>query len=110
MAALARDQPSERRLAATRGTPEDQRGNTTRLEQTRDKRIGAADVFLADPVADRTAPDTNFKMWKDNARFFNKGASGQWRGVLSADSLALLDEVTANYPADYIDWLFNRSF
>jgi hypothetical protein len=59
--------------------------------------------------ADRTAPDTNFKMWKDNARFFNKGTSGQWRGVLSAESLALLDEVTAKYPADYIHWLFNGS-
>ena len=55
------------------------------------------------------APDIDFKVWKDNARFFNKGVSGQWRGVLSAESLALLDEVTAKYPADYIDWLFNRS-
>ncbi len=59
--------------------------------------------------ADRTAPDTNFRMWKDNARFFNKGTSGQWRGVLSGESLALLDEVTARYPADYIDWLFGGS-
>jgi hypothetical protein len=59
--------------------------------------------------ADRTAPDTNFKMWKDNSRFFNKGTSGQWRGVLSAESLELLDRVTATYPADYIDWLFNGS-
>jgi hypothetical protein len=46
-------------------------------------------------------------MWKDNARFFNKGTSGQWQGVLSDDSLALLDDVKARYPADYIDWLFN---
>ncbi len=59
--------------------------------------------------ADRTAPDTNFRMWKDNARFFNKGTSGQWQGVLSAESLALLDEVTAKYPADYIEWLFSGS-
>jgi hypothetical protein len=59
--------------------------------------------------ADRTAPDTNFKMWTDNSRFFNKGVSGQWQGVLSAESLELLDEVIAKYPADYIDWLFNGS-
>ena len=57
--------------------------------------------------ADRTAPDTNFNMWKDNSQFFNKGTSGQWQGVLSAESLALLGRVTATYPADFIDWLFD---
>ncbi len=57
--------------------------------------------------ADRTAPDTDMNMWKDSARFFNKGTSGQWQGVLNADSMALLDKVTAKYPADYIDWIFN---
>ncbi len=71
--------------------------------------VAAASFESMKKNADRTAPDTNFKMWKDNARFFNKGTSGQWRGVLSADSLALLDRVTAKYPADYIDWLFNGS-
>jgi aryl sulfotransferase len=59
--------------------------------------------------ADRTAPDTDMKMWKDNAQFFNKGTSGQWQGVLSGESLALLDQVKARYPADYIDWLFDGS-
>jgi hypothetical protein len=71
--------------------------------------VAAAGFDSMKKNADRTAPDTNFKMWKDNARFFNKGTSGQWRGVLSAESLALLDQVTAKYPADYIDWLFNGS-
>jgi hypothetical protein len=56
--------------------------------------------------ADRTAPDTDMKMWKDNSRFFNKGTSGQWQGTLTAESLALLEEVKVRYPADYIDWLF----
>lgn len=59
--------------------------------------------------ADRTAPDTDVKMWKDNSQFFNKGTSGQWQGVLDEESLALLDTVKARYPADYIDWLFNGS-
>ena len=59
--------------------------------------------------ADRTAPDTNFKMWKSNSQFFNKGTSGQWQGVLSDKSLELLDQVTALYPQDYINWLFNGS-
>jgi len=71
--------------------------------------VAAAGFDSMKKNADRTAPDTNFRMWKDNARFFNKGTSGQWQGVLSADSLALLDRVTAKYPADYIDWLFNGS-
>ncbi|MDH3666036.1 MAG: sulfotransferase domain-containing protein [Paracoccaceae bacterium] len=59
--------------------------------------------------ADRTAPDTDMNMWKDNSQFFNKGTSGQWQGVLDSDSLALLEQVTAKYPAAYIDWLFNGS-
>ena len=71
--------------------------------------IAAASFESMKKNADRTAPDTNFKMWKDNAQFFNKGTSGQWRGLLSAESLALLNTVTAKYPADYIDWLFHGS-
>ncbi len=71
--------------------------------------VAAASFESMKKNADRMAPDTNFKMWKDNSQFFNKGACGQWQGVLSAESLALLDQVTAKYPADYIDWLFNSS-
>ena len=69
--------------------------------------VAAASFESMKKNADRMAPDTNFKMWKDNSQFFNKGACGQWHGVLSAESLALLDQVTAKYPADYIGWLFN---
>jgi hypothetical protein len=69
--------------------------------------VAAASFESMKKNADRTAPDTNFKMWKDNSQFFNKGTSDQWQGLLSAESLALLDTVTARYPADYIDWLFN---
>ena len=59
--------------------------------------------------ADRIAPDTDMKMWKDNTQFFNKGTSGQWRGVLDQESLSLLETVKARYPEDYFDWLFNGS-
>ena len=69
--------------------------------------VAAASFESMKKNADRTAPDTNFKMWKDNSRFFNKGTCGQWQGVLSVESLELLDEVTAKYPADFIGWLFN---
>ena len=71
--------------------------------------IAAASFESMKKNADRTAPDTNFKIWKDNAQFFNKGTSGQWQGLLSAESLALLNTVTAKYPPDYIDWLFHGS-
>ena len=69
--------------------------------------VAAASFESMKKNADRMAPDTNFKMWKDNSKFFNKGTSGQWQGVLSAESLGLLDEVTAKFPADFIGWLFN---
>ncbi len=59
--------------------------------------------------ADRLAPDTNFNMWKSNAQFFNKGASGQWRGIFSHESLSIFERVTATYPADYIRWLLKGS-
>jgi len=55
--------------------------------------------------ADTTAPDTNFNMWKDNAAFFNKGVSRQWEGVLTGESLALLDAALGRYRVDYAAWL-----
>ena len=57
--------------------------------------------------ADRMAPDTDMNMWRDNAKFFNKGTSGQWQGLLTPESLALLEDATAKYPADFVDWLMN---
>jgi hypothetical protein len=71
--------------------------------------VAAAGFERMKKNADRTAPDTDMKMWKDNSRFFNKGSSGQWQGVLSEESLALLDEVKARDPADYIDWMFGEA-
>lgn len=56
--------------------------------------------------ADMTAPDADQGVWKKNSRFFNKGANQQWRGVLSAESLALYDKLSRKrYPADLLDWL-----
>lgn len=39
--------------------------------------------------AEVLAPDGDKGIWRDNARFFNKGASGQWRGILGDEELAL---------------------
>ena len=68
--------------------------------------VAAAGFDSMKQNADRTAPDTNFKMWKDNTQFFNKGTSGQWQSALSSENLALLETVKARYPADFIAWLF----
>ncbi len=59
--------------------------------------------------ANNLAPDTNYKMWKDNARFFHKGQSGQWRNLLSPESLALFEQVAKRYPSDFVDWLVDGS-
>ncbi len=56
--------------------------------------------------ADRTAPDTDLKIWRDNAGFFHSGTSGKWKTSLSAESLALYDKVTlAREPQRMITWL-----
>lgn len=67
--------------------------------------VAAARFDSMKAKADQMAPDTRFKMWKDNARFFNKGKSGQWQGVLNDESLAMLDKVLAEYPREYVKWL-----
>ena len=55
--------------------------------------------------ANRTTPDTNYNMWKDNAAFFNTGKSGQWQDILTPQSLQILDDVLSDYPEDYVTWL-----
>jgi aryl sulfotransferase len=56
--------------------------------------------------ADELAPAAEHDLWTENARFFNKGESGQWRQVFSPANLARLDALAARYPADFIDWLY----
>lgn len=56
--------------------------------------------------ASDAAPDTLHHIWKDNGRFFNKGESGQWQGVLSPEMLALYAErMRARYDPVVVDWL-----
>jgi aryl sulfotransferase len=43
--------------------------------------------------ADQLAPDVDWGAWADNARFFNKGTSGQWRDVLDEDDLMIYQDV-----------------
>jgi aryl sulfotransferase len=56
--------------------------------------------------ADRTAPDTHHGTWKSNSQFFHAGLNEQWRGELSAASLALYDKLSrAGYDPVMVDWL-----
>ena len=60
--------------------------------------------------ADRFVPESHLRMWNDNRRFFNKGTSGKWQGVLSAESLALFDHHAAeHYPPDMVAWMLDGS-
>jgi aryl sulfotransferase len=56
--------------------------------------------------ADRLAPGADKAAWLDNARFFNKGTSGQWRDVLTDRDLALYRRVMDDrLPPDLVRWL-----
>lgn len=56
--------------------------------------------------ADVLAPRANHGMWRDNKRFFNKGTSGQWRGVLGEEELALYERAMAErLPPPLARWL-----
>jgi hypothetical protein len=41
--------------------------------------------------ADKIVPNATAALWYDNARFFNKGASGQWRQLLEAEDVRFYD-------------------
>ncbi len=71
--------------------------------------VAAASFESMKKAADTLAPDTNYKMWKDNSRFFHKGTTGQWRDLLSPESLSFFDQALEHYPPDYTEWLLNGS-
>jgi hypothetical protein len=45
--------------------------------------------------ADETAPDSDLRMWRDNAAFLHSGESGRGRVLLSPESLRCYAQVTA---------------
>ncbi|HYB98679.1 MAG TPA: sulfotransferase domain-containing protein [Candidatus Limnocylindrales bacterium] len=52
------------------------------------------------------APLSEENGWKDNARFFHKGQSGQWQGMLNEESLKLYERLLAErIPPDMAEWL-----
>ena len=67
--------------------------------------VEAAGFEAMKKKADSLAPGADAKLWKNNARFFNKGTSGQWQDRWSARNLERLEALSKTYPADYINWL-----
>jgi hypothetical protein len=60
--------------------------------------------------ADVVVPDVAHGIWRDNARFFNKGASGQWRELLGADGMDRYEaRVAALGPLDVVRWAHEGS-
>jgi hypothetical protein len=56
--------------------------------------------------ADEVAPDTGNRIWKDNAGFFHRGTSGQWRDLLEDGDLTHYEaRVRELAPPDLVDWL-----
>ena len=52
------------------------------------------------------APNTDISLWRDNASFFNRGTSGQWRDVFSEDDLRTYERRLSELAApDLAEWL-----
>jgi aryl sulfotransferase len=43
--------------------------------------------------ADKMAPGGTAEVWKDNSKFFHKGTSGRWKGLLRSEQAARYEEV-----------------
>ncbi|GAA3112509.1 glycolipid sulfotransferase [Pseudonocardia yunnanensis] len=56
--------------------------------------------------AGRLVPESGLAIWRDERRFFNRGVSGQWRGVLADDDLREYAARTAELAApDLLGWV-----
>ena len=56
--------------------------------------------------ASKLAPETTVGLWKDDAKFFASGTSGQWEGALSAESLKRYEQARREKLSPSLtDWL-----
>jgi len=68
--------------------------------------VSAASFESMKEGAARLAPLAEVDAWKDSRRFFHKGESGQWRGVLSPESLEVYEKVFAELsPPSMATWI-----
>ena len=67
--------------------------------------VSAASFDRMRQRADVMAPETSLAIWKDNAQFFHRGVSGQWREILDDDGARRYSErVAALAPPDLVEW------
>jgi aryl sulfotransferase len=60
--------------------------------------------------ADELVPNSTEGIWHDNARFFNKGSNGQWRGLLDDEDLRRYDARIAGLAdPDLLAWMHQGS-
>jgi hypothetical protein len=68
--------------------------------------VAAASFERMSAGADALTPESNTDVWHDNARFFNKGTSGQWRRLLDADGEARYwKRVNTLAAPDVVQWM-----
>src|SRR5207302_9317747 len=74
-------------------------------ERTRELAAAATFETMKSRAAD-VAPNTDINIWRDNGSFFNRGTSGQWRGVFSDDDLRVYERRMSELAAaDLAEWL-----
>jgi aryl sulfotransferase len=60
--------------------------------------------------ANEIVPNSTEGVWRDNARFFNKGTSGQWRGLLDDEDLRRYEaRIMGLADPDLIAWMHQGS-
>ena len=60
--------------------------------------------------ANNLAPGADFKLWRNNTKFFSSGTSGQWKSRWSEANLERFNELCKHYQKDYIEWLLSGGF
>ena len=69
------------------------------------KLVKAAQFENMKQNADLLAPNAHKGIWRENARFFNKGGIGQWQDKLGERELKLYAELMQKYDREFLQWL-----
>lgn len=55
--------------------------------------------------ADTLAPNAHKGIWRENARFFNKGEIGQWKSLFGEEELRVYREVMERFDPEFTRWI-----
>ena len=55
--------------------------------------------------ADTLAPNAHKGIWRENARFFNKGEIGQWKSLLGEEELRIYRDVMDHFDPEFVRWI-----